>query len=108
MVPNFNYVFNLNAIHNLMFYNLNLLYSFSLLLPLLIQSIFFQQNTLFRKYCLNMKTGIGCFGIDLWHKIVVEVKASVTPHVLRLWLGVDKGMLLVKYFHSNKVSFYAS
>ena len=35
--------------------------------------------------------------------IVVEVKTS--GHVLRLWLGVSKGMLPVKYFHSSHVPF---
>ena len=38
-------------------------------------------------------------------KIVVEVKASGPPHVLRLWLGVSKGMLAVEYFRSNEASF---
>ena len=41
-------------------------------------------------------------------RIVVEVKASGPPHVLTLWLGVRKGMLLVAYFHSNKASFCVS
>ena len=41
-------------------------------------------------------------------KIVVEVKAPGPPHILQLWLGVSKGMLPVKYFRSNKTSFYAS
>ena len=31
-------------------------------------------------------------------KIVVEVKASGPPYALKLWLGVSKGMLPVKYF----------
>ena len=35
-------------------------------------------------------------------KIVVEVNASGQSHVLKLWLGVSKGMLLVKYFSSTK------
>ena len=35
-------------------------------------------------------------------KIVIEVKASESPHVLKLWLGVSKGMLNVKYFRSTK------
>ena len=39
--------------------------------------------------------------------IIVEVKASWTPHISRLWLGVDNGMLPVKYFCSNK-AFFAS
>ena len=34
-------------------------------------------------------------------KFVVEVKSSGPPHVLQLWLGVGKGMLLVKYVRSN-------
>ena len=38
-------------------------------------------------------------------KIVVEVKTSGPPHVLRLWLGVSKVMLPVQYFCSNKASF---
>ena len=37
--------------------------------------------------------------------IVVEVKASGPPHVLKLWLGVSKGMLPVKYVRYNKTSF---
>ena len=41
-------------------------------------------------------------------KIVVEVKASGPPIVLKLWLGVGKGMLPVKYFRSNKASFCVS
>ena len=41
-------------------------------------------------------------------KIAVEVKASVPAHALRLWLGVSKGRLPVKYFHSNKSSFCVS
>ena len=41
-------------------------------------------------------------------KIVVEVKASGSPHVLRLWLTVSKGMLPVKYFCSNKASFLSA
>ena len=36
------------------------------------------------------------------------MKASCPPHVLKLWLGVSKGMLPVKYFCSNKPSFYVS
>ena len=38
-------------------------------------------------------------------KIVVEVKASGPPHVLRMWLAVSKGMLPVEYIHSSKASF---
>ena len=38
-------------------------------------------------------------------KIVVEVKASGPPHVLKLWLVISKGMLPITYFHSNKASF---
>ena len=33
-------------------------------------------------------------------KIVVEVKASGQPHVMKVWLGVSKGMLHVEYFCS--------
>ena len=33
---------------------------------------------------------------------MVEVKASEPRHVLKLLLGVNKGMLPVKYFHSTK------
>ena len=35
-------------------------------------------------------------------KIVVEVKASGPPHVIRLWLGLSEGMLPAKYPGSNK------
>ena len=38
-------------------------------------------------------------------KLVVEVKASGPLHVIKLWSGVSKGMLPVKYFFSNKTSF---
>ena len=38
-------------------------------------------------------------------KIVVEVKASGPPHVLKLWLGVIKGMLPVGYLCFMKFSF---
>ena len=38
-------------------------------------------------------------------KIVIEVEASGLPHVFKMWLCVGKGMLLVKYFCSNKASF---
>ena len=34
--------------------------------------------------------------------IVVEVKAVGTPHVLKLWLRVSKGMLPEEYIHSDK------
>ena len=34
--------------------------------------------------------------------IVVEVKAFGLPHVLRLWLGVSKGILLVRYFYDRR------
>ena len=37
-------------------------------------------------------------------KIMVLVKASRLPHVLKLWLVVSKGMLPVKYFRSNNAS----
>ena len=37
-------------------------------------------------------------------KTVVEAKASEPPHVLKLWLGVSKGILPVKFFHSYKDS----
>ena len=33
-----------------------------------------------------------------FHKIVVEVEASRLPHVIKLWFGVNMGMLPVKYF----------
>ena len=36
-------------------------------------------------------------------RIAFELKASGPPHVLKLWLGVSKDMLPVKYFSSNKV-----
>ena len=35
---------------------------------------------------------------------MVEVKASGPPHLTTV-VGVNKGMLPVKYFHSNKASF---
>ena len=38
-------------------------------------------------------------------KSLVEVKALGPSHVLKLWLGVIKGMLLVKYIRSNKDCF---
>ena len=41
-------------------------------------------------------------------EIKVKLKASGPSHVLELWLGVSKGMLPVKYFRSNKASFYGS
>ena len=41
-------------------------------------------------------------------KIVLEVKTLEPPQVLKLWLGVNKGMLPAKYFHSKKASFYVS
>ena len=41
-------------------------------------------------------------------KIEAEVKVSGTPHVIKLWLGVQTGMLPVKYLHFNKASFYVS
>ena len=37
--------------------------------------------------------------------IVVDVEALGPPQVIKLWLGVRKGMLPVKYFRSNKASF---
>ena len=40
-----------------------------------------------------------------FHRIVVEVYASSPPHLLKLWLGVSKGMLLVKYVCSTKPLF---
>ena len=39
---------------------------------------------------------------------VVVVNALGPPHVLKLWLGVSKGMLSVKYFRSNKSHFCVS
>ena len=41
-------------------------------------------------------------------KIVVEVKTSGRPHVMKVSLGVSKGMLHVKYFCSNKSFFNLS
>ena len=41
-------------------------------------------------------------------KIVVEVKASGPSHVLKMWLGVSKGMLPVEYHYSNKDYFCIS
>ena len=38
-------------------------------------------------------------------KIVDELKVLGQPHILKLWLGVSKGMLPVKYFRSNISSF---
>ena len=38
-------------------------------------------------------------------KIVVEVKVSGPPHVVKLWVGIGNGMLSVKYFHFIKASF---
>ena len=38
-------------------------------------------------------------------EILMDVKASGLPHVLKLWLGVSKGMLPAKYFCFNKSSF---
>ena len=38
-------------------------------------------------------------------KIVVKVKTSELPHALRLLLAVNKGMLPVKYFRSNKATY---
>ena len=37
--------------------------------------------------------------------IVVEVKSTEQPHVLKLWLGLNKDMIPVKYFYSNKSCF---
>ena len=41
-------------------------------------------------------------------KIVADMKPSGPAHVLRVWLGVSKGMLPVKYLHSNKNTFCVS
>ena len=38
-------------------------------------------------------------------KIVVEAKSSGPPHVLRLWMGVGKDMLPVKYVAPTKPLF---
>ena len=38
-------------------------------------------------------------------KIVVDEKASGSPHVMKLWMGVRKGMLPVKYVRLIKASF---
>ena len=35
-------------------------------------------------------------------KIVVDVKVSSPQHVLKLWLGVGKGALPVRYFAPTK------
>ena len=51
--------------------------------------------------CLSLRDIFPLHFLD----IVVLVTASGPPHVLRLWLGVGKGMLPVKYFCSNKASF---
>ena len=40
--------------------------------------------------------------------IVIEVKASRPPHVLRVWLVVNKVTLPVKYFRSDRASFCVS
>ena len=37
-------------------------------------------------------------------RIVVEVRATGPPHVVRLWLVLSNGMLPLKYFRSNKAS----
>ena len=39
------------------------------------------------------------------YKIVVEVKASGPPHVLKLWFGLSKGILSVKYICYTKTCF---
>ena len=40
--------------------------------------------------------------------IVVDVIALGPPHVLKLFFGVGKDMIPVKYFCSNKASFFVS
>ena len=40
--------------------------------------------------------------------ILLEVKASGPPHVLKLWLGVCNGMRPVNYVCSNRASFCVS
>ena len=40
--------------------------------------------------------------------IEVVVNASGQPNVLKMWLGLIKGMLPVKYLHSSKASFCVS
>ena len=42
------------------------------------------------------------FSTTFLTKIVAEVKALGLPYVLKLWLVVSKGMLLVRYFCSTK------
>ena len=37
-------------------------------------------------------------------ELMVGVVTFGTPHVLKLWLGVGKVMLPVKYFHSSQSS----
>ena len=38
-------------------------------------------------------------------KTVVDVKASGQPHIIKLWLGISKVILPVKYFCSTKPLF---
>ena len=60
--------------------------------------------TTFLKHCVRGeglqtttydKTVVGCRQGHAPCNIVLEVKASGPPHVLRLWLGVSKGTLPV-------------
>ena len=39
---------------------------------------------------------------------MVQVKASGPPHVLKMWLAVNKGMLPVWYFGFNRAYLYVS
>ena len=48
------------------------------------------------------------FSTRFHKKIVGDMKASGTPHVIKLWLGVNKGMLSMKYLHLKKSSFSVS
>ena len=41
-------------------------------------------------------------------KVMAEVKASGSSHVLKLWLGVSEVMLTVKQFHFNRDSLCVS
>ena len=39
---------------------------------------------------------------------MVEVMHSGLPHLLKLWFGMNKGILPVRYFCSNKFCFFIS
>ena len=53
-------------------------------------------------YTLSLFATIWLQRVTCFLQIVVEVKASGHPIVLKLWLAVSKGMAPVKYFRSNK------